>query len=153
MNVILTQDIEKLGEAGDIVKVKAGYGRNYLLPQGLALLATDGRVKEIEHSKRLIAERHKKDVAAHASVASLLKDVKLEFKVQVGEAGKLFGSVTNSDIHQRLAELNFDLDRRRIQLADPIKAAGDYEVTVRLHREVSAVIAVSVVAAEEESAV
>ncbi len=148
MNVILTQDIEKLGEAGDVVKVKPGYGRNYLLPRGMAMLATDGRVKELEHKRRVVDDRVRKEVAGHRLVAEQLEGLTLEFEVKVGEEGKLFGSVTNVDIAGRLEEQGFKLDRRKIELKEPIKQLGEYEVTLRLHHEVTARIRVKVVASE-----
>ncbi len=144
MNVILTQDIDKLGDAGDVVKVKAGYGRNYLLPRGMALLATDGRVNELAHKRRVVEDRVRKDVAEHQIVAKQLQGLSLDFEVKVGEEGKLFGSVTTSDIGRRLAERNFTVDRRKIRLDEPIKQVGEYDVTVRLHRDVSAEIRVNV---------
>ena len=144
MNLILTQDIEKLGQAGDVVKVKAGYGRNYLLPRGLAMLATEGRVKELEHKHRVVEDRVRKEVAGHELVAKQLEGLALDFEVRVGEEGKLFGSVTNADIGARLAERNFRVDRRKIELPEPIKQVGEYEVTVKLHREVRAKIRVNV---------
>ncbi len=144
MNLILTQDIEKLGQAGDVVKVKAGYGRNYLLPRGLAMLATEGRVKELEHKHRVVEDRVRKEVAGHELVAKQLEGLALDFEVKVGEEGKLFGSVTNADIGARLAERNFRVDRRKIELPEPIKQVGEYEVTVKLHREVRAQIRVNV---------
>jgi len=144
MNVILTQDIEKLGEAGDVVSVKPGYGRNYLLPRGMAMLATDGRVKELEHKRRVVDDRVRKEVADHSLVAKQLEGLALEFEVQVGEEGKLFGSVTNADIWHQLKERGFKVERRKIDVGDPIKQVGEYDVTVKLHREVSAGIRVKV---------
>lgn len=144
MNLILTRDIEKLGQAGDVVKVKAGYGRNYLLPRGLAMLATEGRVKQLQHQHRVVEDRVRKEVAGHELVAKQLEGLTLDFEVKVGEEGKLFGSVTNGDIGARLAERNFSVDRRKIELPEPIKQVGEYEVTVKLHREVRAQIRVNV---------
>jgi large subunit ribosomal protein L9 len=144
MNLILTQDIDKLGQAGDVVKVKPGYGRNYLLPRGLAMLATDGRVNELAHKRRVVEDLVRKEVAGHELVAKQLAGVALDFEVKVGEEGKLFGSVTHSDIAARLAERSFTVDRRKIQLSEPIKQVGEYDVTVRLHREVSVQIKLNV---------
>lgn len=144
MNVILTQDVEKLGQAGEVVKVKDGYGRNYLLPRGLALLATEGRVRELEHKRRVVEDKVRKEVAGHELVAKQLQGVALDFEVKVGEEGKLFGSVTNADVASRLEERGFTVERRKIQLAEPVKQVGEYEVTVRLHREVSAQIKLNV---------
>ncbi|MBW2281090.1 MAG: 50S ribosomal protein L9 [Deltaproteobacteria bacterium] len=144
MDVILTQDIEKLGEAGDVVKVKPGYGRNYLLPRGMAMLATEGRVKELQHKRRVVEDRVRKEVADHSLIAKQLDGLTLEFEVKVGEEGKLFGSVTNADIWSQLTERGFKLERRKIDLGDPIKQVGEYDVKVKLHREVSAAIRVKV---------
>ncbi len=148
MEVILTEDIPKLGNAGDVVRVKAGYGRNYLLPQGKALLATKGRVKDLEHKLRVIEEKIKKTIKEHEDVALRLGKIEIVFAMQAGDEGKLFGSVTSSDITVKLKEQGFDLDRRKISLEEPIKAVGDYEVELKLHREVMAKIKVKVTAAE-----
>ncbi len=144
MNVILTQDIEKLGEAGDVVKVKPGYGRNYLLPRGMAMLATDGRVKELEHKRRVVDDRVRKEVAGHRLVAEQLEGLTLEFEVKVGEEGKLFGSVTNADVRHQLTERGFTVERRKIDIGEPIKQVGEYEVGIKLHRDVSVAIRVKV---------
>ncbi len=146
MQLILTEDIPKLGEAGDVVKVKPGYGRNYLIPRGKAQLATPGRVRELEHQKRVIEEKVKKEVGALQGKAAEVAKVSLEFEMQSNEEGKLFGSVTNSDIAERLAALGHDVDRRKIALADPIKQIGDHKVNVRLHRHVQVEITLRVIA-------
>ena len=146
MELILTQDVLKLGAAGGLVRVKSGYGRNYLIPQGKALLATRGRVKELEHKRRLIEDLERKAVGEHQGLAKRLEGVSLEFSVQAGPAGKLFGSVTSADIVRRLEESGFVVDRRKVTLAEPIKQVGAYEVVVQLHREVSASVAVQVLA-------
>lgn len=149
MRLILKEDVPKLGEAGDVVTVRPGYGRNYLIPQGKALLATEGRIQQHEHQKRIIDDKLRKEIGAHEAVARSLDGIELAFEVQVGEEGRLFGSVTNTDIQHRLTERGFELERRKIQLPEPIKQVGDYTVTVRLHREVQAEIKVSVVPAPE----
>ena len=148
MQVILTEDVPKLGRAGEVVRVRNGYGRNYLLPQGKALLATQGRVRDIEHKQRVIEEKIRKELGGHEQLARRLAEVELEFQVQAGQEGKLFGSVTKVDIAERLAEQGFEVDRRKIELPDPIKEVGEYEVEVRLHREVTAKIRAKVVASE-----
>ncbi len=148
VEVILTEDISTLGNAGEVVRVRAGFARNYLLPQGKAMLATQGRVRELEHKKRVIEEKIRKEVGGHELVAKRLEQTELEFHVRSGEEGKLFGSVTNVDIAGRLEEQGFKLDRRKIELKEPIKQLGEYEVTLRLHREVKAQIRVKVVASE-----
>lgn len=144
MNLILTQDVEKLGQAGEVVKVKAGYGRNYLLPRGMAMLATEGRVKQLEHQRRVVEDRVRKEVAGHELVAKQLEGLSLDFEVKVGAEGKLFGSVTNADVAARLLERSFSVERRRIELGEPIKQVGEYDVKVKLHREVSATLRVNV---------
>ncbi len=149
MEIILTEDVAKLGRAGDVVRVKPGYARNYLLPRGKALLATRGRVKELDHKKRLIEERRRKEIGGHEELARRLAELELEFRAKAGEEGKLFGSVTTADIAQELESKGIAVDRRKIELEEPIKKLGDYEVPVRLHREVTSQIKVKVVTAEE----
>lgn len=152
MEIILTEDVPKLGHAGDIVRVKDGYARNYLLPRGKAMLATRGRVREIEHKKQVIAEKQRKEISSLEGVARQLAGLSLEFEARAGEEGKLFGSVTNADIAARLAEQGVEVDRRRIDLHDPIKQIGEYDVPVRLHREVTATVSVKVRSLEGEAA-
>ncbi len=148
LEVILTEDVGKLGTAGEVVRVKPGYARNYLIPQGKAMLATSGRVRELEHKKRIIEEKVRKEVGNHEAIGRRLAETPLEFQVQAGEAGKLFGSVTSADIAAKLAERGLELDRRKITLEEPIKQLGEYDVEIRLHREVSAQVHVKVVAVE-----
>jgi large subunit ribosomal protein L9 len=147
MRVILTEEVPNLGDAGDVVTVKAGFGRNYLLPQGKAMLATEGRVKEIEHKKRVIEEKEKKDVQRLRELAAQLARVDLTFSVFASDEGRLFGSVTNADIAARFAEQGHPIERRKIQLKEPIKQIGSHEISVRLHREVVQALSVSVVSA------
>ncbi len=146
MEVILAEDVPNLGHAGDVVRVRRGYGRNYLLPQGKALLATAERVKQMEHARRVIEERQRKEVAACESVARELAKASLVFEVQAGEEGKLFGSVTNVDIASRLSDQGFEIDRRKIDLSEPIKQLGEHSLSVRLHREVVVQLTAKVVA-------
>jgi large subunit ribosomal protein L9 len=148
MEVILTEDVPKLGRAGQLVRVKPGFARNFLIPEGKAMLATAGRVRELEHKRRVIEEQQKKLVAEFQGVARAVAAVPLEFRVQVGEEGKLYGSVTSSDIAARLAEAGHAIDRRKLDLPEPIKAIGEYEVSLRLHAEVSVPLRVVVAAAE-----
>ncbi|MCP4007414.1 MAG: 50S ribosomal protein L9 [bacterium] len=147
LEIILTEDIGKLGTAGDVVRVRAGYGRNYLIPQGMALLATAGRVNEMEHKRRVIEERNSKAVSGLQDIARRATAVELSFEVQASSEGKLFGSVTNSDIAARLAENGVEVDRRKIA-TDPIKQVGQHEVPLRLHREVIVALKVAVVSGE-----
>ncbi len=148
VEVILTEDISTLGSAGEVVRVRPGYARNYLLPQGKAMLATKGRVSELEHKRRVIEEKIRKEVGGHELVAKRLEQTEIEFQVLAGEEGKLFGSITNADIAGRLGEQGIKLDRRKIELVEPIKQLGEYEVTLKLHREVSTQIRVKVVASD-----
>ena len=147
IEVILTEDIHRLGNAGDVVRVKAGFGRNYLLPQGKAMLATASRVKQVEHQRRVIDELQKKAVAGYQDLARRVAAVGMTFEMQASPEGKLFGSVTNADIAARLAAGGDEIERRKIVIAEPIKTVGDHPVVVRLHREVQTPIVVKVVAA------
>ncbi len=148
VEVILTEDISTLGSAGEVVRVRPGYARNYLLPQGKAMLATKGRVRELEHKRRVIEEKIRKEIGGHELVAKRLEQTELEFQVLAGEEGKLFGSITNADIAGRLGEQGIKLDRRKIELSEPIKQLGEYKVTLKLHREVRTQIRVKVVASD-----
>jgi len=148
VEVILTEDMSTLGNAGEVVRVRPGYARNYLLPQGKALLATKGRVRELEHKRRVIEEKIRKEIGGHELVAKRLEQTELEFQVLAGEEGKLFGSITNADIAGRLGEQGIQLDRRKIELVEPIKQLGEYQVTLKLHRDVSTQIRVKVVASD-----
>jgi large subunit ribosomal protein L9 len=151
IEVILTEDIHRLGNAGDVVKVKAGYGRNYLLPQGKAMLATASRVKQVEHQRRMIDEIQKKAIAEFQDLARLVVAVDLTFEMQASAEGKLFGSVTNADVASRLAAAGIEVERRKIAIAEPIKTVGEHPVVVKLHREVQTPVVVKVVAAAAAS--
>lgn len=145
MKVILTEEIRGLGTRGDIVTVKDGYARNFLLPKNLAREASAGNLKQIEHERRkwaLLAQQEK-DVAQKA--ANAVKGVKIQIEKRVGEHGHLFGSVTANEIADALMAKGIEVDKRRIEVASPIKNIGVHDVEVRLHREVSATIQVEVV--------
>jgi len=148
VQLILREDVNNLGEAGDLVSVKAGYARNYLIPKGVANLATKGNVKEIEHHKRVVAERVAKLRKDGISERDRLQQVVLNIEMQAGEEGKLFGSVKTANIAELLAEKGYKIDRRKIDLAQPIKELGEYKVKIQLYRDVVALIQVNVVAAE-----
>lgn len=148
MEVILVSEVPKLGQAGDIVRVKPGYARNYLIPQGLAMLATRGRRKELEHKQRMIEDRERKQIQAYEARARALSEVELEFARRSGEDGKLFGSVTRAEIAEGIEARGFEIDRRKIELSEPIKDLGEHEVEISLHREVKAQLKVKVIAAE-----
>ena len=152
IEVILTEDIHRLGNAGDVVKVKAGFGRNYLLPQGKAMLATASRVKEVAHQRRVIDEIQKKAIAEFQELARRVLAVDLSFEMQASAEGKLFGSVTNADIAARLAAAGVEVERRKIAIAEPIKTVGEHPVVVKLHREVQTPVVVKVVAASGTAA-
>lgn len=146
MKVILTEEIRGLGTRGDVVSVKDGYARNYLLPKNLAREASAGNLKQIEHERRkwgLLAQQEK-DTAQKA--ADKVKGVKITIEKRVGEHGHLFGSVTANEIADALLEKGIEVDKRRIELEQPIKTLGVHDVDVRLHRDVTAQIHVEVVA-------
>ena len=148
VKLILRSAVQALGEAGDLVSVKPGFARNYLLPQGLALLATDSRVRELEHHRRVVEERVAREMKQLDVVRKKLAALSLEVTAQAGEEGKLFGSVTTLQIAELLAEKGFEIDRRKISLSEPIKALGEHVVPIKLHRDVTAEITLKVSAAE-----
>ena len=152
MEVVLKEDIENLGHMGDVVKVKDGYARNYLLPRGLVVLADKKSLKALEHEQRMIAQRRERLTKEAQGISETLSRVSLEFAVKVGEEGRLFGSVTNMDIEKALKEKGFEVERRRIVLEAPIKAVGDYEVPIRLRPEVMPSIKVKVVSEDQPEA-
>jgi large subunit ribosomal protein L9 len=145
MEVILKEDVENLGVRGDVIKVADGYGRNYLLPRGLAVKITAGNLKHIEQEKRRIQARQRKDKAEAERLKSRLEDLEVTIKRKVGETETLYGSVTNADIAEALAEKGHEIDKRKIVLEEPIKSLGDYQVPIRIFREVTAELKVWVV--------
>ncbi|MEI6205210.1 MAG: 50S ribosomal protein L9 [Desulfuromonadales bacterium] len=147
MKVILNENIETLGHIGDIVKVAPGYARNYLLPQKLAVAATAGNAKALEHAKRQLAYKKNKALETSKNLAEKLGSLAINLIHQAGEEGKLFGSVTNMEIAAFLKDKGFDIDRKKIVLADPIKHIGEYSIPVKIHPEVSATLKVTVSAA------
>lgn len=149
VKLILSEDVPKLGHAGDVVTVKPGYARNFLIPQGLAIHATEGRIQELEHHQRLIEERVNKERGDKERERDRIQNVSLEVSAQVGEEGKLFGSVTAMQIAELLAEKGIEVDRRRIELDHPIKETGEHRVPIRLHRDVIAEVLVVVAAANQ----
>ncbi len=145
MEIILRQGIENLGKPGDVVSVRAGYARNFLLPRGLAYEATPGNLKRIAQERtRLEAAENERREAARG-IAGQLEQVSLTFSARVGEEGKLFGSVTAADIQQQLEAQGLHIERRQIDLHEPIKALGVYKVPVRLHADVKPEIRVWVI--------
>jgi large subunit ribosomal protein L9 len=136
MKLILREDVENLGRGGELVDVKPGYGRNFLLPRRLAVLANPKNVKEVEHQKTVASAKAAKLKASAEAVAKRLSDTPLAFKRKVGEQEKLYGSVTAIDIAEALAQRGLTIDRRSFDLAEPLKSLGDFEVPVKLHHEV-----------------
>jgi len=136
MKVILREDVENLGKGGEVVDVKPGYGRNYLLPRGLAVTANPKNVREVEHQKQIANAKAAKQKASAEAVAKRLADTPVVLKRKVGEQDKLYGSVTALDVVEALAARGLQIDRRSIDLAEPIKTVGEFEVPVKLHREV-----------------
>jgi len=149
MQVILREDVAHLGEVGDLVVVKPGYARNFLLPRGLAVQASDRQMKRVEHEKRIIESRVAKARGTAEAEAAKLNEVVLTVEKSAGENGKLFGSVTAMELETMLRDLGHTVDRRRIGLDGNIKDLGEYDLSVKLHRDVSATIKVLVVARPE----
>jgi large subunit ribosomal protein L9 len=147
MQVILKQEVANLGDAGDIVKVKPGYGRNYLIPRGLAIPATEGSLRQAEHQTRVADAIRRKNLSGARELKDKLEGTAVSIRRETGEDDKLFGSVTNRDIGEALSAEGIEVDRRSIVLADPIKSIGLFTVPVRLHREVTANVRVYVIRA------
>ena len=146
MEVILKEDIVNLGKMGEVVRVRDGYARNYLLPHGLVVVANKKNLKGFEHQKRVVASQKERVLKQAETLSEKLAGAALTIPVKAGEEGKLFGSVTNIDIEKALRAKGFDIERRKIHLDEPIKSLGDYEVPVRLTADVTATVKVSVVA-------
>ncbi len=153
MKLILTEDVPNLGSLGDTIDVKSGYGRNYLLPKGIALLATGRVSKELQHRIQHLNKLREGKIELANEQAEKLKTVKLEVVRKSGPGGKLFGSVTNRDLKELLKEKEFDVERRSILLNSPIRNIGLHEFTVRVHSEVSVNIQIKVTGDSDESAV
>jgi large subunit ribosomal protein L9 len=144
MQIILQEDVEKLGTRGQLVDVAEGYARNYLLPRKLGLEANAGNMKRLEKMRAAFAKKEATEKEAASTLAGLLANVSVEMSRKAGESDQLFGSVTSADIAEALAAKGFTIDKRKIVLADPIKTVGEFDVPVKLHREVSATIKVTV---------
>ena len=144
MEVILKEDVAKLGHRGDVVKVAEGYGRNYLLPRKLAIEATAGNKAVIEQMKQSAVRRSAIEKADSEALSKQLEAVTLTFARKAGEKDHLFGSVTSSDIAEALEQKGFNIDRRKIQLHEPLKSIGEFDVPIRLHRDVTSRIKVAV---------
>ncbi len=146
MEIILLQDIPKLGSKDDIVKVKTGYAVNYLIPRGLAIQATKSAKKMLEEKKRQQAKKIEKARAEAEALAEKLKDLKLQIPVKAGENGKIFGSVTNFQVADALKEKGFDIDRKSIAMPEHIKELGTYKATIKLFKDITAEIEFEVIA-------
>jgi large subunit ribosomal protein L9 len=146
MEVILREDIPNLGKIGEVVRVRDGFARNYLLPRGLVLVANKRNLKTFEHQKKMVADQKQRFLRQAQSVSNELAGVSLTIPMRTGEEGKLFGSVTNIQIEKALKAKGLDVDRRKIHLDEPIKTLGDFEVPVRLTAELTVPLKVSVVA-------
>lgn len=145
MKLILREDVDKLGESGDIVEVKAGYGRNYLIPQGKAMMATDGALKQVERMKEQAERRAELTVERAQDMADRLETTSVTIPVEVGEEERIHGSVTTQDIADALAERDINIDKRKITLDQDIKTLGEYTATISLISEIKAQIKVWVV--------
>ena len=144
MEVILREHVDHLGNRGEVVKVADGYARNYLLPRKLALLATEGNKQQIERERAKFEAREAEERKVAQAVADRMASVEIEINRKVGETEALYGSVTSSDIAEALAAKGFDIDRRKLQLAEPIKRVGNFEIPVKLARDVTVTLKVKV---------
>src|SRR5271154_5918179 len=144
MQIILQEDVEKLGTRGQVVEVAAGYARNFLLPRKLALEASPGNMKRLERMRATVAKKEASEKGDAQKLAELLAGVSLEFARKAGESDQLFGSVTSADISEALAAKGFTIDKRKITLAEPIKVVGEYEIPIKLHREVTVSVKLAV---------
>jgi large subunit ribosomal protein L9 len=146
MEVILREHVEHLGARGDVVKVTPGYARNYLLPRKLALAVTENNKRQIEREKKLAEARDMEEKSAAEAVAARIGALEIEIPRRVGENDALYGSVTSADVAQALKDKGFEVDKRKIQMPEPLKALGESTIPVKIHREVVAQVKVKVVA-------
>jgi large subunit ribosomal protein L9 len=144
VKLILREDVPSLGDAGELVNVKPGYARNYLIPQGKATFATEANLKELEHHRRVVEAKLAKELASLDAVRKHVEGLSLQVRARAGEEGKLFGSVTALQIAELLAENGVAVDRRRVLLSEPIKELGEHTVPVKLHRDLVAQLRVTV---------
>lgn len=152
MEVILKEDIVNIGKIGEVVRVRDGYARNYLLPRGLVLIANKKNLKTFEHQKKLVADQKQKITRQAQAVSDQLSGVSLTISMRTGEEGRLFGSVTNIQIEKALKAKGLDVDRRKIHLDEPIKTLGEYEIPIRLTADVTVPLKLSVVSENAEKA-
>lgn len=149
MKLLLKEDVDGLGYCGDEVEVKDGYGRNFLIPKGKALLATPNNLKAFKHQKLVVQSRVNKIIGVAQATADAIAKVTCSVTKKVGDTGKMFGSVTAQEVADLLKDQGIDIDRRKIQIAEPIKKAGEYEIPAKIHSEVTAKIKLVVVAEQE----
>lgn len=151
MQVILRQSINKLGQMGEIVTVKNGYARNYLIPRGYAYFASEGAKKALEVEKKQLLKKQAKEKEQAEKIAALMNDIQISIPMKVGEEGKLYGSVTNQIIADELQKRNFQIDKRSVILDEPIKSLGVFDMKVKLHSEVFANLKIWVINEEEQN--
>lgn len=144
MQIILQEDVEKLGTRGQLVEVAEGYARNFLLPRKLGIEATAGNMKRLERMRATFAKNEATEKGAAEKLAELLTGVKLTIKRKAGENDQLFGSVTSADVAESLAAQGYDIEKRKIALTDPIKLVGEFDIPIKLHREVTASVKLAV---------
>jgi large subunit ribosomal protein L9 len=144
MKVILTKDLDNLGRAGALVDVKTGYGRNYLLPRNLAVLATAKNIRQLEHQQSGILARAAKEKQNMAAIAQKISAIEVKFTRKVGDQNKLFGSVTSKDVHEQLVAQGYPIERKQVHMPEPLKEVGTHEVEVKLHPEVTVKLKVTV---------
>jgi large subunit ribosomal protein L9 len=144
MKILLKQDVHKIGKKGEILEVKEGYARNFLIPNGLAVAASDGAVKQVEEEKKAQGRRRTREVEESQALADKLKKLVITIQHKAGEEGKLFGSITSTEIAEVLKKKGFDVDKKKIILDEPIRFAGVYTVKLKLHSEVTAQLSLSV---------
>lgn len=140
MKVILRKNFDQLGKIGDLAEVKNGYARNFLLPRQIAYIATKGNIRALEEEKLQVAKKEVKELDAAKVLAAELENVSITIPVKVGEEDKIFGSVTSQNISDALKEKSYDIDKRKIDLEEPIKALGIYSINIKLHTDVTAVV-------------
>lgn len=146
MKVILKADVKNFGQIGDIITVKDGFARNFLIPKGLAIEANPKNIKSLEHEKRKIEDIEKKAKSASENLASKIAGLNLIIKAKAGEEEKLFGSITAMDISDALKKEGFEIDKRKIQLEEPIKRLGNYAVNIKIHQDISTKLNINVIA-------
>jgi large subunit ribosomal protein L9 len=144
MQIILQEDVEKLGTRGQLVEVAEGYARNFLLPRKLGIEATAGNMKRLERMRATFAKKEATEKGAAEKIAELLTGVKLTIKRKAGENDQLFGSVTSADVAESLAAQGYNIEKRKISLTDPIKLVGEFDIPIKLHREVTATVKLAV---------